>query len=138
MPKGNVTKNDLVKFYAHGIPLPAYGATWYMHLHTDDPGKASSEAAYAGYARVAVTRDADGFTLCDGDGTPNASGSAFKNAAEVTFHESTSFSTEIITHASLCSSTGQIIYKGALTTPIVVAALHTPRIPAGGAIFLED
>ena len=138
MPKGNVTENDLVKFYAHGAPLPAYGATWYMHLHTADPDEMASEAAYAGYTRVAVTRDPAGFTICDGDGTPNASGPAFKNAAEVTFNESESFSTEIITHAALCSGTGQIIYKGALNPPIVVAASHTPRIPAGGAIFLED
>jgi len=141
MPKGIVTENDLVRFYAHGAPMPAYGASWYLHLHTADPGNTSStfETEYAGYAPVTVSRDVQGFTICDRDGTPNPSGSAFKNAAELTFPEcSESFSTEIITHASLCSSAGQIIYKGALTMTIVVVAFHTPRIPAGGAIFVED
>ena len=138
MPKGNATSNDLVQFYAHGTQMPAYGATWYIHLHTADPDT-SSEAKYAGYAPVAVSRDIQGFTICDRDGVPNPSGSAFKTAAELTFPEcSESFSTEIITHAALCSGTGQIIYKGALTMPIVVVAFHTPRIPAGGALFVED
>jgi hypothetical protein len=145
MSKGNVTENDLVKFFANGTAMPSYGSTWYMHLHTADPGEAgtssSSEANYPDYARIAVSRDVAGFTVCDADGTPNASGSAFKNAAEITFIEcnaSYSPSTQTLTHASLCSSTGQIIYKGALTTPIVVGALNTPRIVAGGAIFKEN
>jgi hypothetical protein len=145
MSKGNVTENDLVKFYAHGTAMPSYGSTWYVHLHTADPGEAgtssTSEATYTDYARVAVSRDAAGWTICDADGTTNASGSAFKNAAEITFPEcnaSYSPSTEIITHASVCSNGGQVIYKGALTTPIVVGALNTPRIVAGGAIFKEN
>lgn len=145
MSKGNVTENDLVKFLALGTAMPAYGASFYMHLHTADPGEAgtsaTNEATYTDYARVAVPRDAGGFTVCDADGTPNASGSAFKNTAEVTFPEcNASFSpeTQTITHASVCSAAGQLIYKGALSTPIVVGALNTPRIVAGGAIFKEN
>lgn len=142
MSKGNATNNDLVKFYANSVPMPAYGSAWFIHLHTDDPADRSSsnEAEYADYAPVAVNRDAAGFTICDGDGTPNPSGVAFKNTAAVTFNEcNASFSpkSEIITHASLCSSRGQIIYKGVLSPPISVTALYTPRIPAGGAIFKE-
>lgn len=145
MSKSNATENDLVKFLAHGTAFPSYGATWYMHLHTADPGEAgtsaTSEADYTDYERVAVSRDASGWTICDADGTPNASGSAFKNAAEVTFPEcnaSYSPSTQTITHASVCSNSGQIIYSGALTTPIVVGALNTPRVVPGGAIFKEN
>ena len=141
MHKGNATNNDLVKFYAHSIPMPVYGSAWYIHLHTADPLTSSSfKATYPDYTPVAVGRDAAGFTICDGDGTPNPSGDAFKNTANVIFNEcNASFSpkSEIITHASLCSNTGQIIYKGVLSPPISVTALYTPRIPAGGAIFKE-
>jgi hypothetical protein len=145
MSKGNVTENDVVKFLALGTTMPSYGASFYVHLHTADPGEAgtssTSEADYPDYAEIAVARDSSGWTVCDADGTPNASGSAFKNAAEITFIEcnaSYSPSTQTITHASLCAASGQIIYKGALTTPIVVGALNTPRIVAGGAIFKEN
>lgn len=145
MSKGNVTENDFVKFVAHGTAMPAYGGTLYFHFHTADPGEAgtsaTSEATYPDYARVAVSRDVSGWTICDADGTPNAAGSAFKNAAEVTFPEcnaSFSPSTETMTHGSICTSGGQILYKGALTTPIVVGALITPRVVAGGAIFKEN
>jgi hypothetical protein len=59
----------------------------------------------------------------------------------VTFPEcnaSYSPSTQTITHASVGTAGGQILYSGALTTSIVIGALNTPRIPAGGAIFRED
>lgn len=145
MSKSNATENDLVKFLANGTAFPTYGSTLYMHLHTADPGEAgtssTSEASYTDYARVAVSRDASGWTICDADGTTNASGSAFKNAAEITFPEcnaSYSPSTQTITHASVCTNGGQILYSGALTTSIVIGALNTPRIVAGGAIFRED
>lgn len=142
MAKSNTTRNDYVKFIALGTAMPAYGANWYMHWHTADPGitgtSATNEAAYTGYTRIAVSRDVAGWTVCDPDGTPNASGTAFKNAAEVTFPECTGVSDdEIITHASICSGSGQIIYKTALTAQIRVNNLDTPRIPAGAAIFKE-
>lgn len=144
MSKSNVTENDVVKFFAHGTAMPSYGGTLYQHLHTGDPGEAGTSATnecnYDSYARVAVDRSVTGFTICDADGTPNASGSAFKNAAEVTFPECaiTFVGTQTATHSSLCTSSGQILYKGALTTPIVVAALNTPRIVAGGSIYKEN
>lgn len=144
MSKGNVTENDFVKFLAHGTAMPTYGGTLYVHLHTADPGEAgtgaTNECAYDDYVRVGVTRDVTGWTICDADGTPNAAGSAFKNAAEVTFPECGSgfVGTETATHGSLCTASGQLLYKSALTTPIVVAALNTPRIVPGGAIFKEN
>lgn len=142
MAKSNATRNDYVKFIAHGTAMPAYGSTLYFHWHTADPGlvgtSATNEAAYTGYARVPVSRDSAGFTICDPDGTPNASGTAFKNNAEVTFPECTGVSDdEIETHASICNASGQILYKTALTAQIRVNNLDTPRIPAGAAIFKE-
>lgn len=145
MSKGNVTENDLVKFIALGTAMPSYGGILYMHLHTADPGEggisSTNEAAYTGYTRIAVTRDASGWTICDPTDpyAANASGSAFKNTSEVTFPECTGAGDdETETHASLCTASGQILYSGALTAPIRVSNLITPRFPAGTAIFKED
>lgn len=143
MAKGNTTCNDVVKFFAQGTALPAYGANLEMHLHTGDPGDAgfgyTNECAYTGYAPVLVSRDVAGFTICDGDGTPNADGRAFKNAAEVTYGECTGVpDDELVTFVSLTApASDQILYKGALPIGIRVTYLHTPRIPAGAGIFKE-
>lgn len=143
MSKSNVTENDYIKFIANAVAMPAYGGVLYMHLHTADPGEggtsSTNEAAYTGYARVAVTRDASGFTVCDPDGTPNANGSAFKNTAETTFPECTgALDDELETHGSLCTASGQILYSGALTASLRITNLITPRFPAGTVIFKED
>ncbi len=143
MSKNNVTENDLVKFYANNVAMPSYGSNLYVHLHTADPGEAgtssTNEATYTSYARVTTLRDNTAWTICDSDGTPNANGSCFKNAAEVTFPECTGVADdEIQTHASLCDNAGQILYSGALTAPIRITNLITPRFPAGTMIFKED
>lgn len=143
MSKSNTTENDLVKFYANNTSMPAYGTNLYMHLHTADPGEAgtsaTSEASYTDYARVTTIRDNTAWTICDADGTPNASGSAFKNAVDVVFPECTGVSDdEDITHASICTNAGQILYSGALTAQIKITNLTTPYFPAGTLIFKED
>lgn len=142
MAKANTTRNDFVKFIAHGTAMPSYGSTLYFHFHTADPGLAgtssTNEAAYTGYARVANSRDSAGFTICDPDGTPNANGTAFKNNAEITFPECTGVpDDEVETHVTLCTNSGQILYKATLTASIRVNNQDTPRIPAGAGIFKE-
>lgn len=142
MPKANTTRNDLVKFMAQATAMPTYGGTLYAHLHTADPTlsgtSSTNEISYTSYARVAIDRSASGFTICDPDGTTNASGTAFKNAAEITWPECTGPSDDVVaTHASLCTASGQILYSAALTSSIRVTHLDTPRAPAGTAIFKE-
>lgn len=144
MSKGNTTENDFVKFVANAVAMPAYGANLQVNLHTADPGESgtatTSAPTYTGYAAVAVARDATGWTICDGTDpyAANASGNAFKNAAEVTFPECTGGS-DTITHGSISVvATGQILYKGALNASIAVSNLITPRFPAGTMVFSED
>lgn len=144
MSKGNATENDLVKFIAQATAMPSYGANLQVNLHTADPGEAgiatTNAAAYTGYVAVAVARDVTGWTICDGTNPydANASGNAFKNAAEITFPESSS-GPEVITHASVSVvATGQILYKGALTASLTINNLITPRFPAGTLIMAED
>jgi hypothetical protein len=142
--KSNATENDLVKFIFNNVAMPAYGANLQVNLHTADPGEAADDETaaptYTGYAAVSVARDGTGWTICDGTNpyAANASGNAAKNAAEVTFPECTGGS-DTITHASISVvATGQILYKGALTAPINVSNLITPRFPAGTLILAED
>lgn len=144
MSKANATENDLVKFIAQATAMPSYGSNLQVNLHTADPGEAGTATTnaptYTGYAAVAVARDVTGWTICDGTNpyADNASGNAFKNAAEVTFPECTGGS-DTITHASVSVvATGQILYKGALTASINISNLITPRFPAGTFICAED
>lgn len=143
MSKSNTTENDLIKFYAQATAMPSYGTNLYLHLHTADPGEggtsSTTEASYTSYARVTKLRDNTDWTICDPDGTPNASGSAFKNAVDVVFPECSGVADdEIETHGSICTNGGQILYSGALTAPIRITNLTTPYFPAGTLIFKED
>ena len=132
MSKGNTTENDVIAFMFNATAMPTYGANLYVHLHTADPGEAgtssTNEATYTDYARVSVARDAGGWTV---------TGNEAENTAEVTFPECTG-GTNTITHASICTNGGQILYSGALTDSLSVSNLITPRFPAGTLVFQED
>jgi len=132
MSKGNTTENDVVAFIFNATAMPAYGSNLYVHLHTADPGEAgtatTNEANYTGYLPVAVAREASGFTV---------SGNQAVNTAETTFPECTG-GTNTITHASVATLAGQILYSGALTAPINISNLITPRFPAGTLVMQED
>ena len=132
MSKGNTTENDFVAFVFNATAMPAYGSNLYVHLHTADPGEggtgATNEANYTGYAAVSVSRDGAGWTVA---------GNQASNTAEVTFPECTG-GTNTITHASVTTLAGQILYSGALTAPINISNLITPRFPAGSLVLQED
>ena len=132
MSKGDTTENDLVKFIFNNVAMPAYGSNLYVHLHTADPGEAgtsaTNEATYTGYAAVSVARDGSGWTVTTNQAV---------NTAEVTFPQCTG-GTNTITHASVTTLGGQILYSGALTAPLSVSNLITPRFPAGTLVLQED
>jgi hypothetical protein len=145
MSKSNATENDFVKFVFNAVAMPSYGALLQLNFHTADPGEAgtatTSEPTPTTYAAQTVERDVTGWVICDIDGTPNADGSAAKNAAQVTFPEVEGgfAGTETWTHGSVSVvATGQILYSGALTQAIIVSALTTPLFPAGAVLFSED
>lgn len=132
MSKGNTTEADYIAFVFNATAMPSYGSNLYVSLHTGDPGEAgtlaTNEADYTGYARVSVSRDVAGWTIAANQAV---------NAAEVTFPECTG-GTNAITHAAVGTIGGQILYSGALTDPINVSNLITPRFPAGTLVFQED
>lgn len=132
MSKGNQTENDILQFVFNNVAIPSYGSNLYVHLHTADPGEggtgSTNEADYTGYAAVSVSRDNTGFTV---------TGNQAVNTAEVTFPQCTGGS-NAITHASVTTVGGQILYSGALTAPLNVSNLITPRFPAGTLVMTED
>lgn len=76
--------------------------SFYISLHTASPGEAgdqtSNETAYTGYARIAVTRDASGWTV---------SGNSVTNDAEIAFGQCSASPGSNITYVGLgLSSTG--------------------------------
>lgn len=145
MSKSNATENDFVKFVFNAVAMPSYGASLQLNFHTADPGEGGVATTNlptpTAYVAQTVARDNTGWTICDSDGTPNASGAAAKSAVAVTFPEVEGgfVGTETWTHGSISVvATGQILYSGALTQPIIVSALTTPNFPAGTVLFRED
>lgn len=113
---------------AAGLQPSAAAGNFYIALHTADPGEAgnqsTSEAAFTGYARVAVARTAGGFARV---------GSTISNVATVQFGECTAGSATV-THWSLglaSSGAGQIVVSAALNTPRGITAGITPLFNPG-------
>ena len=113
-----VFKNDAYDYSAD--------ATWYVSLHTGDPGEAgsqnTSEANYTSYARVAVTRASFSVTASGGVAW------AFYTAA-VTFPAATGGSSTVtyfgIGRSSTAAAAGTLLFKGACTN-IAVSPGVTP------------
>jgi len=111
-----------------GIQPSGAAGSLYVSLHTSSPGEAgvqtTNEAAYTGYARVAVARSGAGWTV---------SGGVADNTAVVTFGTHVS-GTETITHAGIGSSstgTGLLLYYGPLTASLVMSAGVIPSFAIG-------
>lgn len=136
MSKSNTSENAVLDAQLRGVD-PSYraNASRYIALHTADPGEAgsaiTSEAAFGGYARVAVTA-ATGFSA--------AAGGASNNTGLIQFPECTSGS-ETITHLSIvdtASGAGIIIYSGALTASRNVSSGIQLQVNASALTITED
>lgn len=84
---------------ATGLVGSSTAGSWYVSLHTADPGEAgdqsSNEAAYTSYARVAVARSGAGWTV---------SGNQVVNAAAINFAAPTGGTLAPITHVGIGTS----------------------------------
>ena len=110
--------------------------TFYISLHTATPGEAgsqtSSEAAYTGYARVAVVRTASGWTV---------SGSAAVNTAEIVFGECTASPGSPIRYAGLglsSSGSGRLLLFSPLAEAIEMVEGTIPVFAEGQLRFTVD
>jgi hypothetical protein len=148
MSKGNTFENQLLSHVLNNADIADVGdstglrgsttaGSLYVALHTADPGEAgaqnTSEAAYTGYARVAISRAGSAWTV---------TGNSAVNAAAVTFPECTGGSSTV-THFSVgtaATSTGKVLYYGALSSPssLSVSSGITPEFAAGTLNITED
>lgn len=147
MSKSAVWENDLLKLVfnnvavaglgdANGLqPSAAYGV-FYLSLHTSDPGNAgnqsTNETAYTGYARLAVKRDATGFTVVN---------SSVNLTANADFGNCTANPGAAITHFGIgdaATGTGKLRYSGTLTPNIAMVVGATPRITTAANLITED
>jgi hypothetical protein len=135
MSKSTTTSNETLDALLRGIdPAWRSGATRYIAFHTASPNiggsQTTNEATYTGYARVAVTA-ATGFTV--------ASGGSTSNTALIQFPQCTGGS-NILTHVSIGTSltgAGQIIYFGALSSPLTVSNQIQPQFSSGALVASE-
>jgi len=103
----------------------------FFRLHSADPGEvgtqATNEVSYTGYAGVGVARSGAGFTVTDNSVSP---------AVNVDFPACTA-GTATATHFSIgAASSGAtlVLYKGAISPTIAIAAGVTPRLTTATAI----
>jgi hypothetical protein len=146
MSKGNTWETELLQLVynntaaaligdASGLQPSATAGSLYVSLHTGDPGEAgnqtTSECAYTSYARVAVARSGAGWTV---------SGNTVTNAAIIQFPQCTG-SSETATHFAIgtaSTSTGKILYKGALSASLAISSGIQPQFGAGELDGSED
>ncbi len=113
---------------AAGLQNSAAAGSFYVSLHTADPGEAgtqtTSESAYTNYARVAVARSAAGWTI---------SGNNVSNAAVVAFPTGGATGS-LVTHFGIgtdLTTAGNLLFKGALTSSLQVNSGITPSFAIG-------
>jgi hypothetical protein len=111
-------------------------ANLYLSLHTAAPGvggaQTTNEAAYTGYARVAVTRSGTGW---------NITGAVAALAATATFPSPTGGAeTEtFFAVGTAASGTGLVLYAGALSSNIAVTAGGAaPGLASGSTTITES
>jgi hypothetical protein len=138
MSKSNAFENALLKLEFQAIAQAdiaqndssSPATTLTLALHTADPGEAgdqsTNEIAYTPYARVAVPRDATGFTVA---------GNAVSLAANADFPTMTAGAGGTATHWSVGTGVGNaMLYSGPITPPIVVANGVLPRLTPASTI----
>lgn len=120
---------------AGGLQNSATAGSFYISLHTADPGEAGSqttnEVAYTSYARVAVARTAGGWTR---------SVSTVSNTALVQFPQATG-GTATATHFGIgtdSSGAGNLLLKGALNSSLSISNGIQPQFAAGALTATVD
>lgn len=114
---------------AAGLQNSATAGSFYISLHTADPGEAgtqtTSETAYTGYARVAVARTSGGWTV---------SGNNASNTAAVAFANCSASPGAPITHFGIgsdSSGAGNLFFRGALSASYQPAIGNAPSFAIG-------
>lgn len=119
---------------ATGLRGSSTAGSFYISLHTADPGETgdqtTSETAYTNYVRIAIARSGAGWTVT-ADTAVNAATAAFATCG-VTGATVTHFGI-----GTASSGAGVLLYKGALTSSLVVGSGVTPTFAAGAMSVVE-
>lgn len=120
---------------AGGLQNSAAAGSFYISLHTSDPGEAgnqsTNEASYTGYARIAIARTAGGWTR---------SVSTISNTALAQFAQCTGGSATV-THFGIgtdSAGAGNLLLKGALTSSLAISSGIQPQFAAGALTATVD
>lgn len=120
---------------AAGLQNSAAAGSFYISLHTADPGEAgdqsTNEVSYTGYARVAVNRTAGGWTRTV---------STIANTALVQFPQATGGSA-VATHFGIgtdSAGAGNLLLKGALNSSLSISNGIQPQFAAGALTATVD
>jgi len=120
---------------AAGLQNSATAGSFYVSLHTADPGEtgtqATSETAYGSYARQAVARSGAGWTV---------SGNTASNTAAINWPACSS-GTSTITHFGIgtdVSGTGNLLFSGAISSSLAVSTGITPTAAIGAITTTAD
>ena len=120
---------------AAGLQNSATAGSFYISLHSADPGEAgnqsTNEISYTGYARVAVARAGGGWTLT----TSTISNTALVQFGQCTAGSATATNFGIGTDSS---GTGNLIFKGALTSSLAISTGIQPQFAAGALTVTVD
>jgi hypothetical protein len=117
----NYAESQVIKWLmtAAAVSRPT---AWFVALHTADPGEDGSvgELSGNGYARQSATFTEDTNGLVDND-------------ADITFGPNTGVNWGDVTHVSVWTavSSGQCLYKGALSSPVTINVNDSLRFAAG-------
>jgi hypothetical protein len=139
MSKSNTFENDWLKLIFNGTAIANIAdnaaasplTSFYVALHTADPGEAgdqtTNEAAYTGYARVAVARTTGGWTV---------TGNSVSPTSDITFPIGTAGG-GTATHFSVgvaASGASKILYSGTLAPNVALGAGITPKVTTATTI----
>jgi hypothetical protein len=120
---------------AAGLQNSAVAGSFYISLHTADPGEAgnqsTNEVAYTSYARVAVARTAGGWTRTV---------SSVANTALVQFPQATggSATAAFFGIGTDLSGAGNLLLKGALNSSLSISNGIQPQFAAGAMTATVD
>ena len=141
MGKGTTFDNDLLKLVFNGNNIANLAdnaaspiTSLFFALHTADPSAGNqntNEVVYTSYNRVAVSRNAAGFTV---------SGQNAVNANNVAFPQCTGGNNTAAYFSIGKNNTGtagEIYYSGALNSNLVITNGITPTFAPGTAIVSE-
>jgi hypothetical protein len=142
--KGSAFSNAMLKLNLQGVGIAsiadnaatAPATVLCVALHTADPGAggtlSTKEAAYPGYARLAVPRSSAGWTVTGTTANPT-NNLTFAAASSGTETENW-FSIGIPTSGATCTGALVIMYRGQITPALTVTGGVSPQLTTGTAI----